>query len=190
MNAPVAIGEADFAAVIDEHPGVVASPDRITGWAEIAKPGAEFVYATRCYLPIGSRGAEAARDLAERGLVYLKQRRVPNSREINYVAERSKAPWRQIHDRPKAAPSRPRAASGDAAAVDAVLPILQRAARFNRPCPTDVQIADRAGITVDAVQPALDALKANGVIRVSKVKAPTLRMITIVATSHKTGMVG
>ncbi|MEG3153024.1 hypothetical protein U1769_24285 [Sphingomonas sp. ZT3P38] len=174
---------------LDEAPGVVAAAARILGWAEIALAGAEFVYATRCYLPIGSEGAKAARELQERGLVHLKQRRVQGGSTINYVAERSSLPWERARPRavPKAMPYRP--AAGEAATINALYPVLRRAARFSRPCPTDAQLAERAGVEIDAIHPALSAMEQIGMIRIEPAKAPTLRLVSIVATGHRTGLV-
>lgn len=182
------------ASPIDEHAGIVATAEQIFAWAEHSKPGAEFIYATRCYLPIGSRGADAARTLSERGLAHLKQRKIPGSMQYNYVAERSSAPWSQILDRPRKGLSpgwaAKRDADEDAGAINALLPILQRHARFGRPCPTDAQLSERAGVDLQSVKVAMTAMVATGAIRIDGVKAPTLRIVTIVATGHRTGMVG
>jgi hypothetical protein len=184
-----AMGAIISAPAIDEAPGVIAGADRINGWAEIAKAGAEFVYATRCYLPIGSEGAKAARALQARGIVDLKQRRVPGTAQFNYVAQRSSAPWSVAPApvRPKTAPYRVGVA--EAEAINAVFPVLARAARFGRPCPTDVQLSERSGVDLDGVKIALAAMVEIGMVRIDPAKAPTLRFITIVATGHKTGLV-
>lgn len=177
-------------ALAGEALNVVASPDRILGWAEIAQPGDQFVYASRAYLPSGSEGAKAAYDLATRGLVHLKQRRIAGSIATNYVAERTSAAWKPKQPKlPRSAPPAIRSADAEAAAINALLPVLQRAARFGRPCPTDAQLATRCGLSRGDVKAAIAAMELMNMVRVIAVKAPTLRMVTIVSTGHRTGLV-
>jgi hypothetical protein len=171
-----------------EFAGVVAAPERLIGWAEIAKAGSEFVYATRAYLPNGSPGAKTARELAARGILHLKQRRIAGTPDFNYIAERSGAPWSVAPERPKPKNPHYRATSGEAEAINALYPILTRAAQFGRPCPTDVQMSERSGVEPIGVKLALNAMEQIGMIRIEPAKAPTLRFITIVATGHRTGL--
>ena len=79
--------------------------------------------------------------------------------------------------------------NADVDAMNAVLPLLQRAARFARPCPTDAHMAERVGLTGAEVASAILSLADANVIRVRAMPAPTLRMVTIVATGHRTGLV-
>lgn len=169
----------------DEAPGVVASAGRIKTWAIIARPGDEFVYATRASLPFGSEGARAARLLHDQGFAHLRQRPA-GAGLFNYVLKRSGQPW-----------PAPRVLGVDlgvevpqeAAAIDALFPILLRYARFGRPCPTDAQLAASAGLRLTAVKPALAAMASANMIEIRGVKAPTLRIVSIVGTRHATGMI-
>lgn len=175
-------------AVQDEVPGVVASAARINGWAEIAKPGDRFVYAARSsMLPRGSEGGRAARDLIERGVVRHEQKRVgPNV--ITYSLIRTGRPWSTSRvERPV-----PQVATvtSESAAIDALYRVLLRHARFGRPCPTDAKLAVTAKIDLASVQPALAAMVETGLIKIKGVKAPTLRIISIVTTGHATGIIG
>lgn len=176
-------------AIVDEALHIIAEPEALFAWAEHARRGDRFVYATRCVLPAKSAGANAARNLQARGLVNLCQRPVEGRPERNYEAQRTSRPWPGLD----AAPRHP---SGDyvdladeTSAANALLPVLARSARFGRPCPTDHMLATQANIPVDAVRPALDALRAINAIRIVRVKAPTLRQIVIVESGHATGMV-
>ena len=184
MNTPRT--PASSGSIIDEFPGTVATVEMIDHWLSYAKPGEQLVYATRCWLPAKSAGAAHLRALAAQGLVHLKQRPIAGRAERNYVAERSS----RRKPLALAAQSEQREANDDVTAMNALLPLLARAARFERPCPTDRKLAERARLTVEQVAHALDSLKTAGVIRVEGVKAPTLRQVTIVATGHRTGMIG
>lgn len=174
--------------VVDEARGVVASAAQINGWAESAKAGDKFVYASRSnLLPRGSEGGRAARDLLDRGLVRHEQRRIASGM-INYAIIRNGKPWQE----PQPAKGDRAAApiSGEAAVVDTLFAILARSARFNRPCPTDAQLAGRAGLPLDVIKPALDVMQNANMIRIKGVKAPTLRIVEICRTGHVTGMIG
>lgn len=176
--------------IVDEAAGVVASPDRIAAWLLCAKAGDEFVYATRCGLPPASPGAKAARDAQGLGLVMLFQRALPGRKERNYVAKRT-AKVMPVNLAPV-----DRAPANDGAPIDeearaltAVLDLLRRAARFQRPCPTNFALARRANVTRDDVERVMDLLATMGLIRIQRAPAPTLRQVTIVGTGHRTGLV-
>jgi hypothetical protein len=170
---------------VDEASGVVADAARIRAWAEHARSGDEFVYASRCRLPVVCSGAAEARRLADRELVHLVQRRIAGTDHRNYCMQRSSKAW------PGGASATATEASGEAVpapTLDAVYEAVERAARFKRPCPTDVQIADRVGCTRETVAAALGELADTGAIYVAHVRAPTLRRVTIAATGLRTGM--
>lgn len=172
-----------------EAKGIIASIDQIETWLAIAKAGDRFPYATRPFLPAGSQGALRMRTLSEQGLVHLFQKRSDLHRgEWCYYAERSSKSARDI--RPLREPRHDvRTVPDDISAINVLLPILKKAARFGRPCPTDVQLAERAQLPREAVQPAIDAMRTMNIIRVLPAKAPTLRFVEIVETGHKTGLV-
>lgn len=173
-----------------ELAGIVAAPARMIAWAEHARAGDVFVYATRRLLPPGSEGAACVRTLAEAGLVHPTQRALPGRLERNYQMQRTSRVWCPVKVRPAPRGIVERAPDDEAVLLNALLPILTRAARFGRPCPTDKQLAIKCGVDVGAVQSGLFALRAINAIRVQPAKAPTMRLITIVATGHKTGLVG
>ena len=178
-------------ALAGEVASVVASADRVREWAKTARAGDQFAYATRMFLPLGAPGAAEARRLAEAGFVHLKQRRVRDGGGFTYIAERSSRAWTDAARRPATAPRPLRDERGESSGVaEMILPVLSRAARFGRPCPTDRQLAERARVASDAVAPALAVLRREGLIRVHAAKAPTLRQVVIVETGHKTGMIG
>jgi len=112
----------------DEAPGIVASPDRVTAWMLVAKAGDQFVYATRVRLPVGSKGAAAMRDLSDRGLVRLFQRPIKGGGMSNYVAERSSKPLPVAPEPVRYEPF----VDDEATVIDALLPILRRAATCRR----------------------------------------------------------
>lgn len=172
-----------------EATGVIASVDQIETWLAIAKAGDRFLYATRPFLPAGSQGAVRMRTLSEQGLVHLIQKRSdlwPS--DWCYYAERSTKSARDV--RPLREPRHDvRTVPDDISAINVLLPILKKAARFGRPCPTDVQLGERAQLPRDAVQPAIEAMRTMNIIRVLPAKAPTLRLVEIVETGHKTGLV-
>ena len=172
-----------------EAKGVIASIDQIETWLAIAKAGDRFLYATRPCLPAGSQGALRMRTLAEQGLVYLVKKRSDLLRgEWCYYAERSTKSARDI--RPLREPRHDvRTTPDDVSAINVLLPILKKAARFGRPCPTDVQLAERAKLPREVIQPTIDAMRTMNIIRVLPAKAPTLRFVEIVETGHKTGLI-
>jgi hypothetical protein len=174
----------------DEVTGLVAGVDRINAWMAVAKPGDRFVYATRQTLPIGSAGKKRMLDLAERGLVTLvRPRSTIDPTIFNYTAYRTAKPD------PLARPSRTKLgiasepiADGEAAVIDALLPVLERFARYGRPCPTDLQLAEKAGLTDEAVKTGLVAMVAANLIRIHGCAAPTYRRVLILSTGLITGI--
>jgi len=178
-------------SMIDEATNVYSTAEALVAWAQAARRGDSFVYASRCtrLFPASSRVAEVARELHDREFVALVQRRVPGTRDQrNYIAQRTGRPWSAPQE-PRPALRVVRGPDAEAAVINTLLPVLRRAARFTRPCPTDAQLAARIGASVEAVQLALRALEATGDIRIGRAAAPTLRQVTIVATGHRTGMV-
>lgn len=179
------------AFIQDEAPGVVATPARLTAWAEAAGAGERFVYATRFALPPGSVGAACARKLEAQGLIHLVRQRVTDAAVgWNYIAERSSSPW------PAAQPARRRlsprepdvVAEVEQLAVDQLFPILSRAAQFARPCPTDKQMAARIGASAEQVHEAMGALRTLQLVVVHPAPPPTNRFVTIVTTGWRTGL--
>ncbi|KQN93866.1 hypothetical protein ASE95_02885 [Sphingomonas sp. Leaf231] len=170
----------------DEAPGIVASVERVNAWMEVAEAGDRFVYATRAMLPFRSPGAARMRSLAERKLVLLVRPRSTSNPELfNYTAVRTTVP--SVLRKPVRGTLSACLIDAEAATVDALMPILDRAARFGRPCPTDKQMAERTGLTVEAVAGGIEVLVLAGLIRVFAAPRPTLRRVVILATGHQTG---
>lgn len=195
------VGGAMPFAMIDEARGVYATSEQMIGWVGMARRGDEFAYATRCItlLPGGRKVAATVADLYQRGFVVPLQRRISGGFDRNYIVQRTGKPW-QAGETGAAGEIRGKRpgvvimdAMGDGLnevdAQNALLPVLERFARFGRPCPTDAQLAVRAGITKDQVKAVLAALCGAGAISIAPARAPTLRQITIMATGQKTGMV-
>ncbi|WP_147373721.1 hypothetical protein [Hephaestia caeni] len=178
-----------LAEVVDEAAGVIATAGMIDTWLAVARAGDEFIYASRAWLPPGAAGAACARSLAEMGLVHLKQRPIAGTAQRNYVMERSSRAIDAATRGTRTPVSDKAPIDGEAAVMNAVMPALRRAARWGRPCPTDVQLASRARVPVDEIARVLAAMVEMNWIRIERVKAPTLRQVTIVATGHRTGLV-
>lgn len=174
--------------VTDEVSGIVASVERIDAWMTMAIAGDRFVYATRSFLPAKSAGAARMRQLDERGLVKLTQQRRADLPDIfNYIATRTSVD--SAMRRPVRHTIGARIIDAEPTLVDALLPVLDRAAKFKRPCPTDHQLAERSGLSVAEVAAGLEALTHAGLIRVFAAPRPTLRRVVIVATGQQTGEV-
>lgn len=174
---------------LDEAPGVVASPERIDAWMRVAKAGDTFLYATRATLPIGSAGKKRMLDLAERELVCLTRPRSKLDPTLfNYTATRTSKPsalTRPVRDVLRAPAAM--VIEQEAASVDALLPVLTRFASSGRPCPTDRQLAERAGLARDAIPAVLAAMVEANLIRIVGAPAPTNRRIYIISTGAITG---
>lgn len=181
---------ASSGPIIDEFPGIVASVERIDAWIAVAKAGDRFVYASRMALPRVCAGAARMRVLAERKLVLLvRPRSTLDPTIFNYTAIRTAVPsalTRPVRDKLSVA-SAP-LAHDEAAAVDALLPVLERFASKGRPCPTDKQLAERAGLSPDAIAPTLAAMVASHLIHVQGARPPTYRRIIILSSGAITGL--
>lgn len=173
--------------VVDEAPGVIADVGRIDAWMATARPGDQFTYATRAFLPASSPGARRMRDLDARGLVRLTQARcAPGVSMFYYRATRTSAPT--ALEKPARVQLSAVVIDAEAALVDALLPVLERTARFGRPCPTDKQLAAKSGLAPAEIEAAMQALVLANLIRVHQAPRPTLRRVTIVATGAQTGL--
>lgn len=173
----------------DEAPGVVASPERIEAWIEVAKQGDVFTYATRLCLPVNSAGAKRMRQLEALGLVVLtRPRSTLDPTVFNYRAQRTgKATPMTRPVRPVLVAPSAKLVDDEAVIVDALLPVLERFASHARPCPTDKQLADKARLTEEAVKVGLEAMVAAHLIKVLGCAAPTYRRVVILGTGAITG---
>ena len=178
-------------SMFDEVSGLVAGVDRINAWMAVANPGDRFIYASRSsLLPGASAGAARMRDLQGRKLVMLFQARSTlDATRTNYIAVRTAVPDALAKPvRPRLALSSAPIAEDEAASIDALLPVLERFAAKGRPCPTDKQLAERAGIATAMVQPTLDAMVAAHLIRIEGARGPTNRRVLILSTGAITGL--
>lgn len=186
----IAMATFEMLAEYDEAPGIVASPARIDAWMEVAKKGDVFLYATRSCLPVNSAGAKHMRALAGRGLVVLTRPRSSLDPTVfNYRAHRTDKPTAMTRPaRPVLVAPSAALVDGEAAIVDALLPVLERFAQHGRPCPTDKQLASKAMLTEAAVKAGLEAMVAAHLIKVLGCAAPTYRRVVIVSTGAITGL--
>jgi hypothetical protein len=186
----IAMATMQLLADHDEAPGVVASPERIEAWIEVAKQGDVFTYATRLCLPVNSAGAKLMRQLEALGLVVLTRPRSTLDPTIfNYRAQRTgKATPMTRPVRPVLVAPSAKLVDDEAAIVDALLPVLERFARHGRPCPTDRQLADKTRLTEAEVKAGLEAMVAAHFIKVLGCAAPTNRRIFIVGSGAITGI--
>ncbi len=177
-------------SMFDETTGMVAGVDRIEAWLAVAKSGDRFIYATRMMLPSASAGAARMRELAKRGLVTLvRPRSTLDPTIFNYTAYRTAVPTALTRpERPRLAIAAEPIADGEAAVIDALLPVLERFAKYGRPCPTDRQLADKAQLTEADVKAGLEAMVAANLIRVHGCAAPTYRRVFILSTGLITGI--
>lgn len=167
---------------------MVASPERIRAWLSMAATGDQFLYATWARAPGNHPGAVLMRTLAGKGIVHLKQKRVGTSLVHRYTAERSSKPIETPAPRAVLSARLALIAEGETDLVNTLMQQLMRAARFRLPCPTDAQMARRAGVVPEVVPVAMAAMVEAGMIRVHAAPAPTLRRVTIVDSGDVTGM--
>jgi hypothetical protein len=181
---------ASSGSIFDEMTGLVAGVDRINAWLAVAKPGDRFIYATRQTLPIASAGRLRMLDLQKQGLVSLVRPRSPLDPTVfNYTATRTTTPSAVTRlERPRLAAKVEPIADGEAAVIDALLPVLERFARYGRPCPTDRQLAAKAELTEGDVKAGLEAMASAHLIRVQGCAAPTYRRIIILSNGLITGI--
>ena len=177
----------------NDRRGRVASIAEVDRWLAYAETGDVFVYAVRtAWLPITAPGKRRLYALAIQGLVVLSQKPSDLIEGAKaYRAQRSSKPLPPPEPAPtpraKLSLSAPVIAVDEAAAIDKLLPIVMRAAKYGRPCPTDAQMADRSGLARDAIPATLAAMQAARLVKIEGTSAPTLRLITILATGHRTG---
>lgn len=186
---PIPPASLDYA---NDRRGLVASIADIERWLSAADVGDVFTYAVRPFLPVTAPGKRRMYALSIQGLVTLTQKRsdlIENA--FAYRAQRTSQPLPEPEQ-----PAEPRKrlslapavlAVDEAAAIDKLLPIVTRAAKYGRPCPTDAQMADRSGLTRDDIPATLAAMQAARLVKIEGTSAPTLRLITILATGHRTG---
>jgi hypothetical protein len=157
------------------------SAGAIRDWVGTAPAGAEMVYAQERHLARGSEGAALVRRLVAGGHVTCFQRPLGGGVKA-YVIHRLRLQRGSVGRAPK--PAVPKL-DGDMARV---MNILRACARDRLPCPTNRDLAKRAGVgNADQASYVLKKLVRDGFIRVTIVNAATgQRVVTILATSAQT----
>lgn len=160
---------------------VVRDRAELVAWLNAAKPGARFVYAQGAGLPRASATIALVREAHGKGTVDLVQQR--NGRTIEYLAVR-RAGGAAACAAP--APAR-RATDIDEAADAAVWREVKRAVSLQWPCPTNAELAKRAGLPdAAAASYRLRKLVAAGRIAIEDHGPNRHRTLTIVATGRST----
>lgn len=176
----------------DDRPSLPASNADIERWLSVAEYGDVFVYAVCPWLPVVAPGGRRMYALHVQGLVTLTRKRSDLfAGEWAYRAQRTSKPLPEpealAEPRKRLSVATRAIAVDEAAAIDRLLPILKRSARHGRPCPTDAQLSDRADIPRDEIPAVLAAMQDAHLVKIEGTSAPTLRLITILATGHRTG---
>lgn len=160
---------------------VVRDRGELVAWLDAAKPGARFVYAEGAGLPRASATIALVREAQGKGTVDLVQRR--NGRTIEYLAVRRAG---GVMSCEMAAPAR-RATDNDDAADEAVWREVKRAVSLQWPCPTNAELAKRAGLPdAAAASYRLRKLVTAGKIAIEDHGPNRHRTLTIVATGRST----
>jgi hypothetical protein len=189
MTAPRAAGLA--LAITIKPPEVlvadaavfVAAPDLLNAWLTYAERGDRAVYARTRRIDRGDATAELARALAGKGLITLQQQRHGASL-YDYIARRTHLSVIA------AAPPAPREESL-APDLRLVLDHLSRLADQGAPCSSNRGIARACGLRdAEAARYRLRQLRGAGAIIVAPVPVEPGRVVTIVETGARTGLIG
>lgn len=155
----------------------VTAPARLILWAQQAMPGETATYARAPRLPRHDACAAAARMLAESGALFLFQARSDLPGLFDYRARRRS---RAIETRPAPAEL--------GADEERVLAILTAAAQARENCPSNTELAQRAGLTSKAAAAVIvGRLEKAGLIRREAAPEPIWRIVTIVESGLRTG---
>lgn len=164
----------------------VMKPDQFRNWVERAKPGEDVVYAE------GVRPADLiggfVRSQADAGLVTMTSKRVDG--RLRFIAQRLPDP--RPSERIARGPQHrgrfaKRQVKGRRTAERLIYKLLCEAARCNRPCPTNSELAARVGLSgAVAASYRVRRLVAAGDIIVEEPSPLERRVVTIVATGKQT----
>ncbi len=164
----------------------VASPEQLIDWAIEAEEGDRCVYAR--VTSLGHHGAiraQAQRLAGQHVLQLTQQRHEAGNGLFDYIAKRTCAPW-------GAAPA-PEPVSDDALTAEArrVLDLIVRRADAAAPLVSNRGIAKACGLRdADAAAYQLRVLSDRGFIIRTPVPVDPGRVITVVETGARTGMIG
>jgi hypothetical protein len=132
------MGGGSKSAGFFEGPQKVATPDALNAWMRRAAAGEEFVYC-EAPSPIRDETWLRAGELSRDGYVLTLSRRRAGGGYVYFARRTGKAIARAID---------PVEAALAEAATDIIFRALKRAANFELPCPSDAELARRAGLTI------------------------------------------
>ncbi|HEX7856112.1 MAG TPA: hypothetical protein VF503_20725 [Sphingobium sp.] len=149
-------------------------------WLRAARPGAEFTYAVGRSLDRQHKVVQFVRESADQGDVHLLQRRRSDGK-TDYFARRVASA------KPSPAPSKQTQALDPESEAGRVLGMLRRHANFERPCPTNAEIAKALGLGEPArARYLIGQLTSAGHIKVDNRGARITRVVTIVENGKRT----
>lgn len=161
---------------------MMMKPDQFRTWVEGAAPGDDVVYAT------GVRPAEGigavVRSLHEKGLVTMTSKRGADG--FRFIAQRLANPRQQRGPEHRGRFAK-REIKGRRTAERLILKILTTAAAKGQACPTNAELAKRAGLSgAVAASYRVRRLVQSGAIVVEEPSPLERRVVTIVATGAQT----
>lgn len=162
----------------------------VARWFAAAKAGAQLVYVRGSHLPQGAAGVKAVKDLHDKGLVMLFQRReAPHG--FAYIASKRAEPEKVSHAAGFMHIVRQRSNCGEQATD--LLTELRRRANAGAPCGTNRELGRIIGVE----DPDRVSYLLRKLIRVEKIRVETVpavpideRVIAIVASGKRTGLNG
>lgn len=164
--------------------------EEVDRWFTTAKAGAQLTYVRGAHLPHGAAGVQAVKELHDKGLVMLFQRRDPLG-GFAYIAAKRAEPEKPSHAAGFMHIVRQRSNAGEQA-TDLLIELRKRA-NAGTPCGTNRELGKLIGVVdPDRVSYLLRKLIRADKIRVASMPAQPMdeRVITIVASGKSTGCGG
>ena len=165
---------------------ITQTPEQVRSWAARALPGDDIVYAEGVR-PGDAIGA-AVRGLRDAGLVTMVSKRVDG--RLKFIAQRlpDPAPMARLMRGPEhRGRFAKREIKGRRTAERLIYKLLVEAARRGLPCPTNAELATRAGLSgAVAASYRMRRLVASGDIVVEEPSPLERRVVTIVASGRQT----
>lgn len=155
----------------------------VEAWLKRAKVGDRLIYAHGPFLVRGA-GAEYLFALGQQNVVFLYQKRAADGL-TDYCAMRNRV--RLIIDRPA------KVRTELTPVMNGLLMRLKAAARQGQRCPTNIELAEALGTTIEDAKWQMRKLASAGLIRTRLMPAPgepKFRIVEIVATGHCTAAPG
>jgi hypothetical protein len=165
----------------------IADEAQLQAWAETAEAGARCVYARVDRLPRGCPIGELSRRLANEGSIVLLPQTRREAGLYDYVAKRTAL---SLLVEPSSPQSR-RDENALAPETRLVLEHLSREADQGAPCSSNRRLANACGLRdQDQASYQVKKLRRLGFILVEQVPVEPGRVVTIVETGARTGLVG